>query len=541
MKVAPAKAATAYKQNVSPEAVQANAHATKSFPAPVRGLIQNENLSSSGPAGAYVLDNWFPTQTGIRLRKGSFKHATVSAIDKVEKLFTYKSGSTEVMFAATNDSVFDISSPVDRDTPPTPEFTGQSNGYYSAQQFGTAGGDFLYIVNGADDARFYDGTSWAAINTNTTPHIQGVDSNVFSQVWSFANRLFFIEKQTLDAWYLPVDSIAGAANQFSLNGIMRMGGELVFGGRWSLDAGDGLDDKCIFVSSEGEVAIYEGTNPGSASEWRLAGLYRIGKPIGKNCTMQAGGDLLIATDMGLVPLSAAIQKDYAALNLSAVSSRIKPTWEKSYSDRGLLPWEVAKWPSENMMVISQPRATESILPQSLVVNLETGAWCRFTGQDVRCLALFDDFLFFGANNGCVYRMEATGADDGVPYTGVYVGLYDQMNALAAHKLAMQARATFIASVPFNVRVSASSNYQPSLPAAPSSVPNFVSNEWDTGLWDQAIWDGSEVGFRTTRWVSTPAQGYSLAPQIQVTSGTDASPTIELVSFDMTYNVGGVVV
>ncbi|MFK5282932.1 hypothetical protein ACI3PL_25530, partial [Lacticaseibacillus paracasei] len=63
-------------------------------------------------------------------------------------------------------------------------------------------------------------------------------------------------------------------------------------GQVSMDAGDGLDDKCVFVSSEGEVAVYEGTNPGSAADWRKAGVYQITRPLGQNAKVSAGGDLL---------------------------------------------------------------------------------------------------------------------------------------------------------------------------------------------------------------------------------------------------------
>ncbi|TIR78102.1 MAG: hypothetical protein E5X19_32465, partial [Mesorhizobium sp.] len=74
-----------------------------------------------------------------------------------------------------------------------------------------------------------------------------------SFVWTYRSREFFIEKNTLTAWFLPVDAISGAASDFSLAGVFQKGGSLLCGGTWSLDAGDGVDDKCVFISTKGEV------------------------------------------------------------------------------------------------------------------------------------------------------------------------------------------------------------------------------------------------------------------------------------------------
>lgn len=585
------------------------------FPAATRGWVLNENLAMTQAGAARVLDNWFPTTTGMRIRGGRYKWQRIST-GKVLSMFNYKSGSTEKLFAADETGVFDITTVSDADTIPAPVIMGQTAGYYSTTQFGTAGGDYLVAVNGADAMWYFDGTDWFPVNAAairalaydggsaafargetvtggtsgatatviavngdetagtlylgpvtggpftddeaiTSPGgaavADGADSEVsaiaitnvgtddLSQVWSFASRLFFVEAGTMNAWYLPVDSIGGAAASFSLAGIFKRGGSLLFGATWSLDAGDGLDDKCVFVSTEGEVAVYEGTNPGSATTWSKVGVYRIGKPLGINGYMQAGGDLLIATDAGLVPLSQAISKDVAALSMTGVSRPIYPAWNKGVQERQELPWEILKWTTRSMMVISQPRDDNTLDAECFVANMETGAWCRYTNWDTRCVALYANRGFFGSIDGYVYEMERGGSDDGTPYVCTYVGQFDHLKRPGVSKTARQARAIFLAADPFNYRLSASVNYNVELPTAPNSVPDFTSNEWDVALWDQAVWDGSTAFSVTTRWTSVGATGFSHAPQIQITCGVTPYPDVELIAFDMTYSEGGVVV
>jgi hypothetical protein len=515
----------------------------KTFPAPIRGWVLNENLATVGGASARVLDNWFPTTQGIRVRGGSFKHATLD--DKVLSMWTYKNGATETFFAATETKVYDITSPADADTIPTAAIIGQSDGYYSAQQFGTAGGEYLYICNddSADYPYVFDGSSWAQVTTVSTIAITGVDPRLLSQTWSYASRLFFVESGTLDAWYLPTDSIGGAANQFSLSGIVKRGGYLVFGGSWSLGAGDGLSDKCVFVTSEGEVAVYSGTNPASASTWVLDNVYRIGRPLGKNCVMRAGGDLLICTEQGLVPLSAAIRlgKDYAALSMAAISAPIEPEWEAQVAKRQTLPWEVLKISSKSMGIVSQPRISDDIPAQCFAFNLETGAWAKFDQWDVRCTGLYDGLGYFGSNDACVYLMESGGSDAGTPYTAKYAANPDHCGSIGFTKTFQQARAMFLATHPFTPQISAGVDYQYDFPAAPSAVADYSSSQWDSGLWDVATWDGGSVQeVKNTRMVSIGRTGETVLPQIQITFGTTPTPNVQLVSYLLTYTGGSFV-
>lgn len=188
----------------------------------------------------------------------------------------------------------------------TQVLSGLSSSRFIWTNFATSGGNFLVICNGADAVRNYDGTSWSE------PAITGVSSSTLSYVFPFKSRLFFIERNTTDAWYLPVDSIAGAANTLTVGAELRLGGTLVAGATLTHDGGSGPDDYCVFVSSEGEVVIYSGTDPDNALTWGLAGVFRIGRPIGDRCLVKTGGDLAVLTQDGIVSLGSALALDRAA-------------------------------------------------------------------------------------------------------------------------------------------------------------------------------------------------------------------------------------
>ncbi|WP_299830667.1 hypothetical protein [uncultured Roseobacter sp.] len=466
------------------------------------------------------------------------RSATVGA--PVVSLFSYQSAANQNLFAATATDVYDISS-LNPAVVPTADISGQTAGYYSTQQIGTVGGDFLYIVNGLDEAQLFDGLAWTAINGGSTPAITGVATSDLSHVWLYRGRLFFVEKDTLNAWYLPVDSIGGTANSVSLAGIFQRGGSLLFGATWSLDSGDGIDDKCVFVSTEGEVAIYAGGNPGVASDWNLEGRYDIAKPLGLNCTMQAGGDLLIGTDDGIVPLSQVIQKDPAALSLSAVTRSIEDLWLFE-AKRNTGQVELHKWADEAIAVVVLPSSD-----RTLVVNLQTGAWAPVPGWEPNCAQLFLGRMFAGFEDGYIRALDETGLDDTDPFTVSYCHSF--MGDPTRFKNGQMVRFAFFAPQDFTFKAGMKFDYETEFGAAPSAtIPNAGSDYlvWDVGNWDEKLWWSEAIekstGVVVTNWISISGFGTTFAPTLQITSGSSQKLDIELIRADYLLEEGqGVVV
>ena len=508
----------------------------QTFRSPTKGWVSNTNLAANYKDAALVLDNWIPTRTGVKLRGGVQEYVDVGSAT-VTSLFTYKASALAKMFAADSAAIYDVTTSTS-----STSVTGQTSGYYSTQQMETGGGNYMYAVNGTDSAQLYDGSTWMAVTGVSTPAITGVTTSTLIDVWAYKNRLYFVQKDTMVAWYLPVDSIGGAASDHSLRGVFQRGGSLLFGATWSVDAGAGIDDYCVFVSDKGEIAVYSGDDP-SATNWALSGRYDIGgTPLGKNAVMRSGGDLFIATTDGLIPLSAVLQKDAIQLSLSAVSLEIEPDWNTEAVARGSLPWEIERWPQKNLAVITNPVVDATTAEQCFIVNLETGAWARWTGVAARCLAQHNETIYFGSTAGKIYIMQSEGNDAGAVYTAKLAWHFSDMGEPGSFKTAMQARAVFRSAVPFTPQLSCSTDYGQSFPSPPSSVTDSTVSTWDSGLWDTVLWDASTASSTsTTRWVSVNGAGVSHAPQVQITCGTTPVPDAELMVMHLTVNAGGVVV
>lgn len=534
----------------------------QSFPAPVGGWIKNVNLATpdarrpdgSRVNGAAVLENWFPTATGIRMRGGSQVHTITDGQEDITALFTYMDGNNRSMFAATASAIFDVTAAsvfgnladglgnlltddignylVTGTTLST--VTSLNGGDWSVVQFSTSGGAFLRAVNGVDTPLVYDGSTW-----DTAPLITGVTPEALSNVWSYKNRLFFVEKDTQNAWYLSVDTIGGAASKFPLGGVFTRGGALLFGASWSLDTGSGLSEQCVFVSTEGEVAVYQGSNPGDATDWSKVGVYRIGKPRGPKAYIRAGGDLVIATDIGFVPLSVAVQRDIAALSPSAISYSIEEAWNDAVRDRSSSNWHCEVWPTKQMVLVALPTPANSTA-QMFVANARTGAWSLFTGWRGTCVALFGDRLFFGSTGGKVIEAEVTGADQSSSYTATLVPLFDPIKSPASLKTGLLARYTVRAPTEVSVNLSLQSDFEINLPAPPDDIATSPGSIWGTATWGESVWGSAALKRTFSQWKSVSGEGYFLSVAGQITSGSISPPDVEYVQTDMTFDIADIV-
>lgn len=529
----------------------------KKFPAPVKGWIANQNLAIAEPQGAAMLENWFPTATGVRLRRGNARHATINTGDAVVSLFSYVNGASKALFAATETDIYDITAPeaaedlifideggaemVDEggdligvDALPPALVTGLTSGAWVSAQFATSGGVFLRLVNGEDTSLVYDGSTF-----DTSPAITGVSSDTFSYVWAFKNRLWFVQKGTLNAAYLDnVDAIGGAASLFPLGGVFQLGGSLLFGASWSLNENSGLSASNVFVTTEGEVAVYQGSNPASATDFTLRGVYRIGRPLGPNAFIRAGGDLIIATEIGFVPLSQAIQRDVAALSPGAVSFPIETAWNDAVA-RSQGSWNATLWPSEQMTIVCPP-ASYAPRGEIFVANARTGAWCLFTGQKINCLHVFDGRCFYGSTNGRIVELEVTGSDEGAVYTGTVVPLFDDIKTPSQMKVTSLGRATLIAPNDPPVTVECQFDYNIRLSAAPAAAPTVAGSVWGEAVWGDFTWGEQTTRATYQKWSSTGGAGYAVAPSLRVSSGGLVPPNIDLVALEVAYETADIV-
>lgn len=478
-----------------------------SVPAPIEGWDAVSPIAAMSPKRAVKLDNWFPQQNWVEVRKGHIVHCTVSTLP-VETLATYNGVATKALFAAAGDTIYDATTSGSGSA----SVTGLTNARFQYVNFATTGGNFLYMVNGADVPRYFDGTSWASavITGISAPDIIGVNA--------FKNRLWFVINNSSDVAYLPVDSIQGAATVFPLGGLFTKGGFLMAMGTWSIDAGDGPDDYAVFLSSQGQCAIYQGTDPSAAATWSLVGVFDMGAPLGRRCMTRVGADIALICIDGVVPLSRAMIFERAAVVKVSLTQRIQRVMNQSarlYKDH--FGWQLISYPRGTRAILNVP-VEENTDQVQYVMNTLSGAWCRFIGMKANCWELLNEDPYFGGNDGVVYQADTSGSDSGATLSADMMTAFNYYGSHGNQKRWTMCRPQLTTDGRINPGLGFNVDFQEDAPLSVASTQIVSSSRWDVALWDVAFWAGE---IRTSGfWTSVTGIGYcaSIRLAVDITTG-----------------------
>ena len=501
----------------------------KSYPSPVGGWNDRDALAAMPPTDAVILENWFPFPSYVEIRGGYASHAT-GMTGNGKTLMTYNGiNGTNAMFCSTSSGIYNVTSAGAVGA----SVLARTDGKHQWLMFGDGTNNWLIGCNGVDKPCYYDGTTWTAVDSGTSPALSGLTSTTLIGVAESKGRLFFIQTNTLKFWYLAAGAAGGALTSFDLSGIAKMGGFLMAVGNWTIDAGNGPDDRIVFYTSEGEVIVYSGTNPSAAANWSLVGVYYVGKPIGRRCMTKLGGDLVLITQNGVFPMGAALQSssiDYK----QALSFKIQNSFTsagRSYNT--VFGWEAMVYPAQSALIVNVPQGEDGTHEQ-YVMNTITKAWCKFTGWNMETFGLLNGQLY--ATSGTTVWKAWTGFVDNATNIDAYgKQAFHHFNTPGHVKkftmyqpiMAVNGSLSFLTDIDVDYRddnLSGSATYTVTTGAA-----------WDSATWDSGYWAS---GLEIVRQWTSPAEWmvYCASAKLKVSTN---SLQVQWVANSIVYETGGV--
>jgi hypothetical protein len=370
----------------------------------------------------------------------------------------------------------------------------------------------------------YDGTTWS------NPTITGVDDTTFTNITTFKNQVWFTQKETLQAWYLPTLSIQGVADFIDMSAVAQLGGYLVSVGTWTIDAGYGVDDNLVFITSNGEVIVYAGTDPSDATKWALIGVWRTGKPIGKRCLIKYGGDIVALTYNGVYPLAASLQSSRLDPRI-ALSDKIQGAFARAaqlYGDT--FGWQMIFDPKHNALTVNVPVAIGQ--QQQYVMNNITKAWCNFTNWNANCWEIFNNEPYFGGNGFVGHAWDDTFSDDGANINTFALQAFNYFESRGVKKYFTRARPSIFTNGIPSVSIGMNVDFNTQDSSTPIEFAPSSSALWGVGLWDTAEWGQNNV--ITNNWQGITGIGYCGSTQFKSAS---QGVTILWASTDIVYQTG----
>jgi hypothetical protein len=482
--------------------------------APVGGLNTVAPGKAMPPQDCLSLWNMVVAENGLRSRLGSREWCTglTGASDNlVRSVLPFKGSqsSKDRVFACTSSGIYDVTS---SSAAPSlkiafADTTGDA-GYGIPHALVTAAGHFLAYADEKNGLYYYTESTdtWAKVAMGGgASQIATIDPADIRFVTTFKHFVIFALKDSQSLYYLPSGTIYGTAAAFPLAGQFLHGGNVV--GMWSCtyDGGAGMDDSLVVIAAGGDLVIYQGTDITSASTFGLKGRWFMGGiPAGRHIASNIGGDLLIITKMGLLPLSRLVTGS------SLEDSRLYETFKISnlfnqlmLTRSGLKGWSIRLNPEDNTLLVTVP-TYDSQACEQLAMSVPAKSWSRYDSLGIGNGTAWANAGFYSSetHNGKLYFGTVDGRvlihdgyidgallSDANAYTAIQWRVLTAFRNLEnGNQKQVQLIRPTVLSETANPSYSCEAKYRYDMTELASvSVGAPGNGSWDTGTWDSAVW------------------------------------------------------
>jgi hypothetical protein len=522
----------------------------------------------SGPldfpdSDAYVVDNIIPKTIGVEIRKGwqywvpqgnSFPPISAgppAVYDQVLSIMAYRAinPQNDKLFCSplSDGKIYDVTTfNANKTLAPVPLAGAPVNpGEWYHILFGNPADTFLCCV--CQGLGYYTYSAAGGWVKQVITFTDGTTMDQIAYIFAWKARIWFLKANSTVAYYLATNAISGAATLFDFGPLLHHGGALSFGASWTYDAGNGIDDSLIIASAQGDILLYQGTDPASAANFQMKGVWYAGRlPIGRRCVCQHGGNTLFITEYGVIAISDLVAgKLHTSGMQDSFGYKINPKLADIVSPAiDLKYWYLGVFPVENLLIVGTPVFTPiaTDIPQSYVMNSLNNSWATITNMDILCSDLYRGQLVFGTRKGEVckgfvgYRdgVASDSSSSGAEVTGRIQTSFHAYGQDTMNKRMLRIKVYGISDGIPSIYPKYVSEYDVNnILNVPSPVLTPTAS-WDNATWDQAIWDSAAQSFR--RWIGVAGWGKRLSLQMAV-RGTGKTLLTDFESlFEQGYNL-----
>ena len=396
------------------------------LPAPIGGLNTVDAGASMPTTDCVLLYNMIAAEYGLRARLGYREWATGFDGPVLTLIpFTGSSPSQNKIFATTATGIYDCT---DSTALPLPAITFPSTsdgaGVGVSTVFVNFGGNHFCLYCDEENGYFVyseSGSSWTQVAYGsgagqvreklptppaTTPVYPTLNPKNLCFVMVWASRVWFVEKNTGWAWYTALGSLYGDLTPFYFGTQFRVGGDLRGLYNWTIDGGSGVTNSLVAVSGGGDVVIYQGYDPDTAGAFSLKAVWFCGGvPAGRRIATNFGGDMLVLSMLGLVPISKLTQGNPVFDRSQYATHKIANLFNQLvYAGKDLPGWHVSMSPQDNALIVNVPQPSGITI--QLVMSMATKGWSQYRDlPNIIHSSAHDGDLYFTTddNRVCVFK------------------------------------------------------------------------------------------------------------------------------------------
>jgi hypothetical protein len=353
--------------------------------------------------------------------------------------------------------------------------------------------------------------------------------NLFHIVVAHMNRLFFADQGNLAVYYLPLQTKAGEVKILPLNAYFKRGGFIKAMYTWSVDGGVGIDDMLAIFTSNGECAIFAGSDPDS--NFSLKGIFRFDAPMSKHSIVNYGGELYVLISTGLVPMSTLMKAESEQLgqvDKSVLSMFMADSTR--YADRP--GWQAILNPQSGRVFCNAPQGAPNVYHQ-MVRHMPRPVWSQFEGVPARCWAWMYPYMWFGDDKGNIYQGHTSFLnDDGKPIQVDVQMAWSQYKTPGVKHFKM-IKVYFTSDGEVQMALDVKVDYDLT---RPENFPDVTFRQpgasWDTATWDVDYWASGPLP--NSNWTGVGRLGRVGGPRF---TAAIQDCEFSITGFDVIYETG----
>jgi hypothetical protein len=330
--------------------------------------------------------NFMPPRDCLEVRKGFVKWVD-SQIDNKDDLFVCNLPNMKCFLLP--DTVAGEIAQIALDGNVTVYSIAQSSGNYSSCAFG----NYFYFGDGVGDLVSFDGRGFTQrsfyVNdpeNGGQTYVENCDNPI-----SFANRLFFTDDNLMVYYAKPME-LEGEVQELDLSFYLSRGGKIIKSFTFSTNYNDNIMTHLCFLSSEGQLITFVGTDPSDENKWSLGGIFDVPVPVSKKCFAEnVEGDVLIFSKGGIRSLRKIVlgEKNAFTENLESGLGALLKNF--NYND-GSIPLCFLKYiKSKKLVMLGIPTGNELDTIQ-YVFDIDIGTWSSFDNLNIVAIAEIDNII-----------------------------------------------------------------------------------------------------------------------------------------------------
>lgn len=460
----------------------------ETFSACVGGWNARDPVAAMQPTDAVAMVNWFPRQADVITRLGYASACDLGTGAEVKSLFEYDFGQKQTLIAASAGGLYESGT----DTPVT-----LATGYTDDHWSGDILSGHLFLANGVDTMQVYDGTTVA----NATFTGSGLDLTKLNFLKTFKSRVFAVEKNSQKMWYGGNTSITGTLTAFNFANVGGFRGNLMILAQISRDGNSGRAALFVAIFESGDCAVYDGSDPGDASNWGIVGRFKIGRPLSRFAVHETESEVYVLTDRGYEGISRSMPKGSEATRQDLRSAKISLAVSDAIRAVGRNDlWRCIVSPRDEMFIVNVPSAGASAAPEQHVQNVNTKAWTKFNQLDMQSFAMMGGKLHFGTSGGIVMVYGDVMTDNGNAIVCDLQTAWNGLRDAARKKLVTHICPYFYSLYVPEVSLAVGKNFTDPGVGLTSQYSAALPPEaiWDEAEWDAAVWGAEARAFQTWR-------------------------------------------